>query len=171
MEACGWGGEEDRQMPVHDSGPSPPAVLATNAFYYYADLDAAWAFYTRPLGFETVADYGFAKMLQVAPSSYLTLVDESRGMHSSAEPKSVTLAVVTEEVGAAEIVRRERAGIVVGGDPRDMAAAVSSLLADPRERSAMGERGKQSVREHYSWSSVARQMEDAYGEVVKGAVT
>jgi catechol 2,3-dioxygenase-like lactoylglutathione lyase family enzyme len=131
LEACGWGGEEDRQMPVHDSGPSPPPVLATNAFYYYADLDAAWAFYTRTLGFETVADYGFAKMLQVAPSSYLTLVDESRGMHSSAEPKSVTLAVVTEEVEGwweyltqAGVAMRASLGIVEEGRPHDGFVAV-----------------------------------------------
>ena len=50
------------------------------------------------LGFETVADYGFAKILRVAPTSYLTLVDEARGMHSADEPKSVTLALVTEQV-------------------------------------------------------------------------
>lgn len=73
-------------------------VRAMNAFYYYADVDAAWEFYTGILGFETVADFGFAKILQVAPRSFLTLVDAERGMHSTDEPKSVTLAVVTEQV-------------------------------------------------------------------------
>jgi catechol 2,3-dioxygenase-like lactoylglutathione lyase family enzyme len=75
-----------------------PEILATNAFYYYEDVEEAWAFYTRTLGFPTVADYGFAKILRVGPTSYLTLVDETQGMHSSTEPKSVTLAVVTDEV-------------------------------------------------------------------------
>ena len=75
-----------------------PDLLATNAFYYYRDVEAAWDFYTEVLGFETVADYGFAKILRVAPASYLTLVDEQEGMHSAEEPKSVTLAVVTEQV-------------------------------------------------------------------------
>ncbi len=87
---------------MDDAAPSaadaPPDVLATNAFYYYEDVDAAWAFYRDLLGFETVADYGFAKILRVAPASYLTLVDETRGMHSVDEPRSVTLAIVTEEV-------------------------------------------------------------------------
>jgi len=81
-----------------ESTPSLPAITATNAFYYYRDVEGAWAFYTRTLGFATVADYGFAKILRVGPTSYLTLVDEARGMHSSTEPKSVTLAVVTDEV-------------------------------------------------------------------------
>ena len=75
-----------------------PPVMAANAFYYYQDVEAAWGFYASVLGFETVADYGFAKILRVGPSSFLTLVDESQGMHSSQEPKSVTLAVITEEV-------------------------------------------------------------------------
>lgn len=79
-------------------GTARPDLLATNAFYYYTDVERAWAFYTDVLGLETVADYGFAKILRVAPTSYLTLVDEARGMHSSDEPKSVTLAVVTEQV-------------------------------------------------------------------------
>lgn len=98
---CG-GGEEGGEAVEGDQmireGTNEPAILATNAFYYYADLERAWGFYTRVLGFRTVADFGFAKMLQVAPTSYLTLVDEARGMHSSLEPKSVTMALVTEEV-------------------------------------------------------------------------
>ncbi|HSW30635.1 MAG TPA: VOC family protein [Longimicrobiales bacterium] len=77
---------------------SRPAVQAANAFYYYRDVDAAWDFYSRVLGLETVADYGFAKILRVAASSYLTLVDAARGMHTAEEPKSVTLALVTDDV-------------------------------------------------------------------------
>ena len=37
-----------------------PNILANNVFYYYADLQKAWDFYQNILGFETVADYGFA---------------------------------------------------------------------------------------------------------------
>ncbi len=91
----GDAGSADRQS---DGAVSPPEIQATNAFYYYADVDAAWAFYSDVLGLETVADYGFAKIMQVAPASLLTLVDEAEGMHSSDEPKSVTLAIVTEQV-------------------------------------------------------------------------
>jgi uncharacterized glyoxalase superfamily protein PhnB len=75
-----------------------PGIHATNAFYYYEDVEAAWAWYDDVMGFETVVDYGFAKILRVAPASYLTLVDAAAGMHSAEEPKSVTLAIVTEQV-------------------------------------------------------------------------
>ena len=77
---------------------SVPTILANNAFYYYEDVEAAERFYTTILGLRTVSDFGFAKIMQVAPSSYLTLVDADSGMHSAAEPKSVTLAIVTEQV-------------------------------------------------------------------------
>jgi catechol 2,3-dioxygenase-like lactoylglutathione lyase family enzyme len=74
--------------------------LANNAFFYYADLAAAAHFYQHVLGCTLVADYGFAKTFQLARSSFLTLVDETKGMHSRNEPKSVTLAWVTAQVEA-----------------------------------------------------------------------
>ncbi len=88
--------EQDMTTPVDLQ--AAPAIQASNAFYYYADVDAAWAFYRDVLGFETAADYGFAKIMRVAPASYLTLVNAADGMHSVDEPKSVTLAIVTEQV-------------------------------------------------------------------------
>ena len=80
--------------------PDAPAIEATNAFYYYDDIEVAWAFYRDVLGFETVADYGFAKIMQVAPQSLLTLVNAADGMHTADEPKTVTLAIMTEDVEA-----------------------------------------------------------------------
>jgi catechol 2,3-dioxygenase-like lactoylglutathione lyase family enzyme len=76
----------------------PRDIVANNAFFYYADLDGAWRFYTDKLGLETVADYSFAKILQVAETSYLILVDATKGMHSAAEPKTVAMALVTDEL-------------------------------------------------------------------------
>lgn len=78
----------------------PPDIIATNAFYYYADVDAAWLFYRDTLGLETVADYGFAKILRLADSSYLTLVQADSGMHSTEEPKTVTLNLITDQLEA-----------------------------------------------------------------------
>jgi len=81
-----------------EADPMPPTITASNAFYYYADVEAAWQFYTEVLGMPTVADYGFAKIMRLAPTSYLTLVDAARGMHTADEPKTVTMALVTDEV-------------------------------------------------------------------------
>jgi catechol 2,3-dioxygenase-like lactoylglutathione lyase family enzyme len=71
---------------------------ANNAFFYYADLRGAVKFYEEIMGFVPVADYGMAVIFRVAPTSYLTLVDATRGMHTADEPKTVTYALVTDEV-------------------------------------------------------------------------
>lgn len=81
-----------------EDAPALTPIEALNAFYYYDDVDAAWAFYRDVLGFETAADYGFAKIMHVAPRSFLTLVDAEQGMHSTDEPKSVALAIVTRDL-------------------------------------------------------------------------
>jgi len=89
---------EETEMPVTEiTQPARPDIIATNAFYYYSDVEAAWTFYRDTLGLETVVDYGFAKIVRMADSSYLTLVQASEGMHSTDEPKTVTLSLVTDE--------------------------------------------------------------------------
>jgi catechol 2,3-dioxygenase-like lactoylglutathione lyase family enzyme len=75
-------------------------IDASNAFFYYQDRPTAEAFYTEMLGLHPVADYGFATILQIAETSYLTLVDASAGMHDTDEPKTVALALVTDQLDA-----------------------------------------------------------------------
>ena len=77
---------------------STPNLQACNAFFYYTDVEAAWAFYRDTLGLDTAADYGFAKIMRVTNTSYLTLVDASSGMHQADEPKSVAIALITDQL-------------------------------------------------------------------------
>ena len=95
---CACTVDNDAVVTHADDGSIRPDIIATNAFYYYRDVEAAWNFYADVLGFETVVDYGFAKILRVADSSYLTVVRASDGMHSVDEPKTVTLTLVTDEL-------------------------------------------------------------------------
>ena len=79
--------------------PAPThSLLATNPFFYYANLDAATRFYTETLGLELVADFGIARTIRTSPASFLTLMDLAHSLHKPDEPKAVTLAFVTEEV-------------------------------------------------------------------------
>lgn len=79
--------------PMEDFG-----TTASNVFFYYEDLDAATAFYTQVMGFRVVADYGSAKIMQVAHKSFITLVDHEAGMHSADEPKTTAIAIVTDQL-------------------------------------------------------------------------
>jgi len=73
-------------------------TTASNVFFYYEDVEAATAFYRDVLGFHVAADYGFAKIMQGAPKSFVTLVDHTKGMHSSEEPKTTAIALVTDQL-------------------------------------------------------------------------
>jgi len=73
-------------------------ITANNAFFYYADVERAASFYRDTLGLPIVADYGFAKIVRIARSSYLTLVDAAKGMHTAAEPKTTAIALVTDNL-------------------------------------------------------------------------
>ncbi len=73
-------------------------TTASNVFFYYDDVEAATTFYKEVLGFRVAADYGFARIMQVAPQSFITLVDHTKGMHSAAEPKTTAIALVTDQL-------------------------------------------------------------------------
>ena len=73
-------------------------IRATNVFLYYKDVDAAAKFYTETLGMEQIADYTMAKILRVADDSYIILVDASKGMHTAEEPKTVAIALLTDQL-------------------------------------------------------------------------
>ncbi|MCP4709318.1 MAG: hypothetical protein GY869_11885 [Planctomycetes bacterium] len=92
------GGCEQNQMKDEIFLNEVLPVQANMVFLYYRDLEGATAFYEKTIGLEKVADYGFAKIFQASPSMFLGLVDEKEGMHKADEPKTVTLAFVTEQV-------------------------------------------------------------------------
>jgi len=91
--ACVQDEESSTVNPLQQFG-----ITANNAFFYYDDLEKATAFYTETLGIKIVADYGFAKILHVAPTSYLVLVDAAKGVHTTDEPKSVAIALITDQL-------------------------------------------------------------------------
>ena len=73
-------------------------IRASNLFLYYRDLDRATAFYQQTLGMKLVADYQMARIFRMTEDSYLILVDATKGMHSAAEPKSVAVALITDQL-------------------------------------------------------------------------
>lgn len=95
-----------------------PPVSANLVFFYYEDLGRAKRFYEEVLGLEKVLDYGFAAVYRITQTTYLGLVDESRGMHRASEPKTVTLSFVTAEIdGWYDYLKR--CGVPLRGPVRD----------------------------------------------------
>jgi glycosyltransferase involved in cell wall biosynthesis len=73
--------------------------------------------------------------------------------------------VVTEGVGASEIVKDSGGGVVVEIDPHQLAAAVSRLLKSDELRASMGAAGANYARERLTWNNIARRFENMYREV------
>jgi glycosyltransferase involved in cell wall biosynthesis len=71
-------------------------------------------------------------------------------------------AVVTPEVGAADIVRESGGGLVVAGDPIPLGAAICRLISDMDLARSMGEAGQRHAMAHYSWPSIAVRMGELY---------
>lgn len=73
-------------------------IKASNVFFYYKDLAKATDFYANTLGLELVADYEVASIFRISTASYLTLVDANVGVHDEKEPKTVALALLTNQL-------------------------------------------------------------------------
>jgi lactoylglutathione lyase len=82
------------------SSNPPLSPRASIVFLYYRDLARARAFYADVLGLPLAVDQGFCTIFQVAPSSFVGLVDEAQGLHRAAEQKPVTLSFVVDDPDA-----------------------------------------------------------------------
>ena len=97
LSACGPA-DSPTEMPVNADPMSAFGTTASNVFLYYEDVEAAATFYNKVLGLRLAADYGTARIMHVAPKSFITLVDHESGMHSADEPKTTAIALVTDQL-------------------------------------------------------------------------
>ena len=76
--------------------------------------------------------------------------------------------VVTNVGGASELVTEGETGyLVASGDDAGMASRIISLLADPARAKAMGENGKQVVKEKFSCEAQLARTEELYERLLK----
>lgn len=74
--------------------------------------------------------------------------------------------LVTPEVGAAEVVRRERSGWVVPGSSQAIAHKLGHVLRNGEVRSEAARLGRQAVEARYTWPSIAERLEDFYDSLL-----
>ena len=107
-------------------------VRASNLFLYYQDLERAERFYTQTLGMELLADYTMAKILRMAPGSYLILVDATKGMHTATEPKTVAVALLTDQLaGWYQHLKSQNVKIKYDYKPKDGGPHDGFVIVDP----------------------------------------
>ncbi len=97
----------------------------------------------------------------------LTSYSENFGM-AAAEALAAGLPVLlSDQVGIARQVARAGAGSIAPLDVPQIAHAWSTLLGNPGELRAMGERGRKLVQQEYDADAVARKMLDVYRQVIQ----
>lgn len=76
--------------------------------------------------------------------------------------------VVTTQVGAIpEFVDEEVGTLVNRESPKQLLTALENILEDGQMRQAMGEAGRQRVRERFSWDAVAQETVDTYERILE----
>ena len=125
-------GETKKTDPVTMKTLNDFGLTAHNVFLYYNDLEAAAEFYTTVLGLEEVADYGMARTLRVAKDSYFILVDADYGMHQSSEPKTVAIALVTDQLDEWYAFLKEQGyAMKYDYEPKEGSAHDGFVMEDP----------------------------------------
>ena len=78
------------------------------------------------------------------------------------EAWAMGMAVVSTSVGCAGLRYEHNRNILVADTPKQFADRIFSLVKDPSRRQYLGEEGRRTVEQHYSWEGSARQLEALY---------
>jgi glycosyltransferase involved in cell wall biosynthesis len=63
-------------------------------------------------------------------------------------------------------VEAEGVGVAVGEDPEEFARAIQDLVGDEATRRRMGERARSLAETKRSWTTMAKELEEFYREIV-----
>jgi catechol 2,3-dioxygenase-like lactoylglutathione lyase family enzyme len=105
LAACSENKSAEEPVPTMDVVKEATRdIIGNNAFLYYKDYDEAVNYYHNILGFKNVFEFpGFAMILQFSPTTFITVVNDDgsgRGMHSADEPKTIAIALLTDQIDA-----------------------------------------------------------------------
>ncbi len=103
----------------------------------------------------------------LSESHLFTLPSESEAFPNAVlEAMAAGLPVVSTAVGGIrEVVEHGRTGLLVPPrDPRALADALASLIADPTRAQALASQGRALVERRYSFDRMVRSMEDLYDQ-------
>ena len=102
LSSCNSHKNEGKANIMDNSKEAVRDIIGNNAFLYYKNYDEATDFYERIMGFKNVFEFeGFAVIFQTTATSFITVVnDNGRGMHTSDEPKTIAIALITDQLDA-----------------------------------------------------------------------
>jgi len=78
------------------------------------------------------------------------------------EAFAASVPVVATPIGAEGLDVADGRELALADSPQSFAGRVLAMLAAPAETEAMGRRGRQFVRDHYSWGAIVAELEEEY---------
>ena len=72
------------------------------------------------------------------------------------------MAVVSTSVGCAGLRCENKRNVLIADTPQQFADQIFSLVKDPSRRQHLGEEGRRTVEQYYSWDRSAQQLEALY---------
>lgn len=97
----------------------------------------------------------------------LPSLSENFGLAALEAMRRGAMALVTPEVGIAEIVRESGGGVVVDGGSEALGNALNALLADPAGVAMKGAAARDYVTKTCSWSKAAADFERLYSSTLR----
>jgi len=85
------------------------------------------------------------------------------------EAMAMGTAVVSTKQAVSALAVQPGTDILVGDSHAEIAAAIVSLLENPRLRTEVGAAGRAFVERHHSWEAAAKTLEDVYREAISTA--
>lgn len=78
--------------------------------------------------------------------------------------------LITPETNLGDVVQISKAGLVVPGNPEQIAQGIQSLVATKQESyESMSRTARQLIENHFTWAKVTEGMVQVYGEVIEKA--
>jgi glycosyltransferase involved in cell wall biosynthesis len=84
------------------------------------------------------------------------------------EAMAAGCAIVATSIAASGLISEAKQAMLIADTADDMAQAITTLLRDPAQRRALGERARETVRQHYDWQVLIPHLLAVYGEMGLG---
>lgn len=88
------------------------------ACLYYEDVERTTKFYTEIMGFKTIRDQGWFKILKINEGKFMCLVDGKKGFHKASPAKPVMITFMVNDVDAWHRHLKKH-GVELLGEPND----------------------------------------------------
>jgi glycosyltransferase involved in cell wall biosynthesis len=106
-------------------------------------------------------------LYSISDINLFAAVNQSWGLTPFEAAAQGTVSIVSDDCGAAEIIKKYRIGIVTEPLPEKFAMEISLLLKDRKKRMALGVKAESFVRRSMTWEKYTKNMIKVFEKIAK----